>query len=246
MSINFLPIHVAIIPDGNNRWAQKRFLLPTEGYKAGMKTIEEIAEYVDSLGIQYLTVYLMSLENLNRRSAKWLDNFFIFASDAIKEYTQRDEINRFKIQVIGNLLELPRFLRLEIENLIEKTKDNKGLTLTLAIAYTGRDEIVRSTNNLIMDRMTRYKKGGESILPVTEEEFDKHLDLKGIPSPDLLIRTAGDLRLSGFLLWHLAYTEFVFVSELWPDFTIEKLENIFTDYKKRVRNFGRERRENIE
>lgn len=240
-NMNPLPSHVAIIPDGNNRWAQKRGLFPVEGYRAGLQALERIASCAQSLGVRYLTAYLMSLENFKRRSAEWLETFFGFASGAIRDAFQNGLAEKFRIQVIGDLTCLPRSLRMEIEELVHKTKDNAGMTLILAVAYTGRDEILRATNHLIAERLRRYKEGGATLLPVTEEEFGKALD-SDVPEPDLLIRSAGEQRLSGFLLWQLAYTEFAFAEELWPDFTVEHFEEILSDYQTRTRNFGCERK----
>lgn len=238
--MNPLPTHVAIIPDGNHRWAQKQGLFPVEGYRAGLQALERIADCAQDLGIPYLTAYLTSLENLNHRSAEWLETFFSFASNAVQEAIQSGMAQKFHIRVIGDLTLLPRNLRLGIEDLVKASQDRRGLTLTVAVAYTGRDEIVRAANRLVAARLQEYKKGGTSLLPITEDEFAHALDLQ-TPAPDLLIRSAGEQRLSGFLLWHLAYTEFAFADELWPDFTPERFQMILDDYRKRVRNFGRER-----
>lgn len=239
--MNPLPTHVAIIPDGNNRWAQKHGLFPVEGYRAGLQALERIADCADALGIPYLTAYLISLENIHHRGGEWLETFFSFASNAVREALQNGMAQKFRIQVIGNLTLLPRGLRLEIDNLVQASQGKKkGLTLTVAVAYTGRDEIVRAANVLIRERLEDYKKGGSSLLPVTEDDFGAALDLRA-PAPDLLIRSAGEQRLSGFLLWHLAYSEFAFADELWPDFTPERFQSILKDYQTRVRNFGHER-----
>ncbi|MDR1907926.1 MAG: di-trans,poly-cis-decaprenylcistransferase [Holosporales bacterium] len=235
---NSIPQHVAIIPDGNSRWAKAHRLFPMDGYKAGLRALEQIVSYANNIGIKYLTVYLMSHENANKRSAKWLQSFFEFALSAIQEYLQRADINKYKIQTIGDLSRLPDFLRKEFEKLTERTKDNEGLVLIVAVAYTGQSEILRAVNSVLQARQIT----GDDR-PVTAKEFAQYLDLYGIPPPDLLIRSANELRLSGFLLWHLEYTEFAFSPELWPDFSVERFCDILIDYQCRPRNFGKERYE---
>lgn len=243
--MNPLPTHVAIIPDGNNRWARKHGLFPVEGYRAGFQALERTADCAKALGIPYLTAYLASLENVKQRGGEWLETFFNFASSTVREARENGVAEKFRIQVIGNLEMLPRSLRLEMSDLVEASQKNESLTLTVAVAYTGRDEILRAVNKVVTRRIQAYQNGGTSVLPVTEAEFARALDLQ-IPEPDLLIRSSGEQRLSGFLLWHLAYTEFAFTNELWPDFTPQRFQEILDDYQKRVRNFGHERASEVQ
>jgi undecaprenyl diphosphate synthase len=256
-----LPQHVAFIPDGNTRWAHAHGLNSLEGYKAGIRVVEEVATYATKIGIKYLTFYLLSLENVRQRSTLWLDRFFDFALSAIGDLSERIKSNGYKIKIIGNTSYVPGVLQRALAQLVKDTKDNPGVVLIFAVAYSGRDEILRATNTLLKKRVAELFSANRAIPQVststsqesaksqsipeipntTSEEFHEHLDLNGIPPPDLLIRSANELRLSGFLLWHLDYTEFAFPLEFWPDFSVESFIKILNDFQLRPRNFGRER-----
>ncbi|MDR1207899.1 MAG: undecaprenyl diphosphate synthase family protein [Holosporales bacterium] len=260
-----IPIqHVAFIPDGNTRWARARGLPSLDGYKAGIRVVEEMATYATEIGIKYLTFYLLSLENVRQRSGLWLDSFFAFALAAIGNFSERIKAHGCKIRIIGNTSYLPDALQRALAQLVDETKDNPGIVLVFAVAYSGRDEILRATNTLFRKRVTELFCASNSTQQITQatattsqesftersnsefqhitlDEFHEHLDLNGIPAPDLLIRSANELRLSGFLLWHLDYTEFAFPSEFWPDFSVDSFVQILDDYRRRPRNFGKER-----
>lgn len=234
---NPLPQHIAIIPDGNSRWAKQRFLSPIEGYRAGAKVVESIALQAKTLGIPYITFYLLSLENFNKRSKPWLDGFFDFATDLAQHYIQRDYLKDFRLRFIGDLNRVPEKLKNFIDELSNASQTNEGPTIIIALAYTGKDEIVRATNAFIKDKVLN----SHDHSPLTEAVFEEYLDTNGIPEPDLLIRSGGDIRLSGFLLWQLAYTELIFIPEFWPDFTVQHFNWTIDEFCKRTRNYGRER-----
>ncbi|MDR1598031.1 MAG: di-trans,poly-cis-decaprenylcistransferase [Holosporales bacterium] len=235
-TLNPLPAHIAIIPDGNSRWARAHGRLPVDGYKAGLRVLENIVEYADSVGVQYLTAYFASRDNIMKRGAAWSRVFFEFALSTIKQYFNKSAIDRYQVKIIGDLSSVPDFVRHEFEQLVERTKNNTGLVFTIAIAYTGKFEILHAVNTLIKSRV---RDGID--MPVSAEELAAHMDLHGIPPPELLIRSSGQLRLSGFLLWHLEYTELAFPQEFWPDFTVERFKELLMDYQLRTRTFGSER-----
>lgn len=233
--------HIAIIPDGNNRWAKKNLLNPIQGYAKGAETVKQIAIHANEIGLEYLTVYLLSLENLTRRSKPWLDSFFNFCRGTLKRYIDNKEFECIKIKTIGCIELLPEDIISMIETLTNATKDNDGLVLTLAIAYTGKDEIVRAVNKIVSEKINSTDKVEAKNIAIDVEGFQNYLDTKGIPDPDLLIRTSGEVRLSGYLLWQVAYSEFLFVPELWPDFTPDRFDWAIEEFQKRTRNFGKER-----
>lgn len=235
---NPFPNHVAIIPDGNCRWATARGQSPVGGYKAGVQTLKAIVARAQDIGIPFITTYAVSAENLRRRSSRWCSEFFTFISKTLRHSWEDPLLRDVRLRLIGDLSLFPLTLRKELNNFVENTKTNTGLTLTLALGYTGQEEILDAVNALLQER---FRAG--SSTPVTASEFETYLDFEGIPSPDLLIRTSGEMRLSGFLLWHLAYSELAFVPELWPDLTVERFDAILEDYQKRHRNFGAERTE---
>jgi undecaprenyl diphosphate synthase len=227
--------HVAIIPDGNNRWARNHGKL-IGVYAEGVEALEKIVMRANELKIDYVTAYLMSLENFQRRGASWLKAFFCFMDETIKSYIENKDFENVKIKAIGNLQILPGSLINGIRKIEEITKNNTGVTLLLAVAYSGRDEIIRAVNRFLCSSENR-----EGCAEVTEKIFEKYLDTAGIPEPDLLIRTSGEFRLSGFLPWQLTYTEFFFAQELWPDFSVERFDEAVSEFYKRKRNFGMER-----
>jgi undecaprenyl diphosphate synthase len=242
-SLRKIPCHVAFVPDGNTRWARVHNLSLVKGYEAGVQAVDKITAYANQIGIGYLTFYLLSLENVRRRSDPWLLNFFEFAKTAIRDFSKR--VRQYKIVVIGNTSYLPDFLQNELNELVDQTKDNSGIVLILAVAYSGQDEILRAINALLRARLSADSAlpttSALNASPITISEFSQYLDMKNIPPPDLLIRSANEFRLSGFLLWHLDYTELAFAPEFWPDFSINRFREILQDYQQRPRYFGRER-----
>lgn len=228
-----IPNHVAIILDGNGRWARAKGLPRNMGHVEGAKTVEVICEEAYKMGIQYLTVYAFSTENWNRPKEE-VDALMKLLRNYMKTCLKTAEKNRMCVRVIGEKSRLDEDIRTRIEELEEATKNNDGLHFQIAINYGGRDEIVRAVRNVAED----VKSGKISADQITESLFDDYLDTHGIPSPDLLIRTCNEQRISNFLLWQLAYTEFYFTEVAWPDFTKEELEKAVEAYNHRNRKFG--------
>ena len=227
-----IPNHVAIILDGNGRWAKAKGLPRNMGHIEGAKTVEQICEDAYNLGINYLTVYAFSTENWNRPQDE-VSALMKLLRNYMKNSIARSNKNNMKVRVIGDKTRLDDDIRKSIEELEEATKNNTGLHFQIAINYGGRDEILRAVNRMMEKRSLAGSKD-----PVTEEEFASCLDTAGLPDPDLLIRTCGEQRISNFLLWQLAYTELYFTEKPWPDFSKEELEKAVEAYGKRERKFG--------
>ncbi len=228
-----IPRHVAIILDGNGRWARAKGMPRNYGHVQGAKTVEVICEEAYKMGIQYLTVYAFSTENWNRPQEE-VDALMKLLRNYMKTCLKTAEKNRMCVRVIGDKTRLDEDIRERIAELEEATKNNDGLHFQIAINYGGRDEIVRAVKNITRDIQTG--KVGEQ--DVTESLLDSYLDTHGIPDPDLLIRTCNEQRISNFLLWQLAYTEFYFTPVAWPDFSKEELEKAVDAYNCRDRKYG--------
>lgn len=230
---NHLPKHVAIIPDGNRRWAKEKGRPTIEGHRyAAQTTFPNLANELARLGIKYFTFWALSTENLTGRSKEELDYLFdlirFFLKNKIKEFKEKE----IKLKVIGDLTKLPEDLQKEIFKIIKDTKENKKMTVILGLNYGGRDEIIRAIKK-VQSRLNRDK-----IQSLTKESFHKYLDTIGIPDPDLIIRTGGEKRLSGFMLWQSEYSEFYFSDLYFPDFTAKELEKSIKNYLQRQRRFG--------
>lgn len=228
-----VPQHVAIILDGNGRWAKKRGMPRNYGHAQGAKNVEKICEEAWRMGIKYLTVYAFSTENWNRPQNE-VDALMKLLRNYMKTCLKTAAQNDMKVHVIGDITRLDEDIQKRILELEEATKDNGGLNFQIAINYGSRDEMIRAMKKLSDDCM----KGSVKAEDITEELFSDYLDTKGIPDPDLLIRTSGELRLSNFLLWQLAYAEFYFTDVPWPDFTKEELEKAVVQYNSRDRRYG--------
>lgn len=230
---NRIPQHVAIILDGNGRWAKSKGMPRNYGHVQGAKTVEVICEEAYRMGIQYLTVYAFSTENWNR-PADEVDALMGLLRNYMKTCLKTAAKNNMCVRVIGEKSRLDEDIRKRIEELEKATKENTGLHFQIAINYGGRDEIVRAAKELAVQVQ------GGTLKPedITQERFGDALDTAGIPEPDLLIRTCGEQRISNFLLWQLAYTEFYFTPVAWPDFTKEELEKAVAAYNKRDRRYG--------
>lgn len=228
-----VPEHVAIILDGNGRWAKKRLLPRKAGHVAGSQTVEQICEDAWNLGIKYLTVYAFSTENWKRPQDE-VDALMKLLRRYLKDCIKRSTKNNMSVRVLGDITPLDEDLKASILELEEVSKDNTGLHFQVALNYGSRDEILRAVQRIAED----VKMGKLESSQITEENFSSFLDTKGIPDPDLLIRTSGEERLSNFLLWQLAYTEFYFTDVLWPDFNKAELEKAIAYYNKRDRRFG--------
>ncbi len=228
-----MPNHVAIILDGNGRWAKAKGMPRNYGHVQGAKTVEVICEEAYKMGIQYLTVYAFSTENWNRPKDE-VDALMKLLRNYMKTCLKTAEKNRMCVRVLGEKSRLDEDIRTRIEELEEATKNNDGLHFQIAINYGGRDEIVRAVRK-VADRVTAGELAKEDI---TEECISNCLDTAGIPEPDLLIRTCNEQRISNFLLWQLAYTEFYFTPVPWPDFTKEELVKAVEAYNHRDRRYG--------
>ncbi len=228
-----IPEHVAIIMDGNGRWAKKRLMPRNFGHKAGAKTVEQICEDAHNLGIKYLTVYAFSTENW-KRSVEEVTGIMNLLRSYLVNCIERASKNNMRVRVIGDRTALDKDIVDSIEELEKKTAIYDGLHFTIALNYGGRDEIRRS----FTDIARRIEAGEITSSDITEDMISASLDTKDIPDPDLLIRTSGELRLSNYLIWQLAYTEFYFTDVLWPDFTIEDLKDAIRYYNGRERRYG--------
>lgn len=228
-----VPEHVAIILDGNGRWAKKRFMPRNYGHAQGSKTVEQVCEDAWNLGIKYLTVYAFSTENWSRPQ-KEVDALMKLLRSYLKDCIKRTTKNNMRVRVIGDKTGLSEDIRNSIEELEQVSAVNTGLNFTIAINYGSRDEMRRAMVRMAKDVEDGKVKSEE----ITEEVFKGYLDTWDLPDPDLLIRTSGEQRLSNFLLWQLAYTEFVFMEVLWPDFNRNELVRAIRQYNGRERRFG--------
>ena len=228
-----LPVHVAIIMDGNRRWAKARMMPVKLGHKQGAETLKKIVRYAQKIGIKYMTVYAFSTENWKRSEeevAALMDLLKVYLEDFAKEADTENIV----IRVLGSMKELSKELQDAINRTVERTKDNTGIIFNIALNYGGRNEIVNATRQ-ISEEVLAGKIKPEDI---DEEMLSKHMYTKGEPDPDLLIRTSGELRLSGFLPWQSTYSELYFVDKLWPDFDEKDLDEAIKVYGSRNRKFG--------
>jgi undecaprenyl diphosphate synthase len=230
---DFIPKHIAIIMDGNGRWAKKKNLPRTAGHKAGVETIREIVKECNSLGVKCLTLYAFSTENWKRPKDE-VGTLMKLLVEYLRNEFEELNLNDVVINHIGDITKLPAVCQSELKDAYERTKDNKGLVLNLALNYGGRDEIVRAFKKLNKD----IAYGKLDIDDISDEILSNYMYTKGMCDPDLLIRTSGEKRLSNFLLWQLAYAEFWFTDIHWPDFTKETLRQAIYDYQNRDRRFG--------
>ena len=228
-----LPDHVAIIMDGNGRWAKKRALPRVFGHRQGVKTVKRIVRKSSDLGIKYLTLYAFSTENWKRPVEEVNFLMDLFVETLEKDFKELYEEN-VKLDFIGELDKLPQKVQNTLNNTRENSKNNTGLTLILAINYGSRNEIITA----VKDISSKVKEGELSLEDVNEELLSDSLFTKNVPDPDLLIRTSNEHRISNYLLWQIAYSEFCFVNEYWPDFSNESYEKVLLDYQQRHRRFG--------
>ncbi|MBO5208402.1 MAG: isoprenyl transferase [Lachnospiraceae bacterium] len=228
-----IPNHVAIILDGNGRWAKSKGMPRNYGHVQGAKTVEVICEEAYRMGIQYLTVYAFSTENWNRPQDE-VDALMKLLRNYMKTCLKTAAKNNMCVRVIGDKTRLDEDIRARIAELEEATKNNTGLHFQIALNYGGRDEIVRAVKTLA----AKVEVGELKSEEITEQLISDTLDTHGLPEPDLLIRTCNEQRISNFLLWQLAYTEFYFTEVAWPDFSKEELEKAVAAYNKRDRRYG--------
>lgn len=228
-----IPQHIAIILDGNGRWAKKKGMPRSYGHTQGSKNVERICEDAYKMGVKYLTVYAFSTENWKRPKEE-VDTLMNLLRNYMKTCLKTAEKNRMCVKVLGDKTALDHDIQKRIAELEEATKNNDGLHFQIALNYGSRDEMIRAVRNMCSD----CKDGKIEPGQVDEALFETYLDTKGIPDPDLMIRTSGEQRLSNYLLWQLAYSEFYFTDVLWPDFTKEDLAKAIEYYNGRDRRFG--------
>ena len=228
-----IPKHIAIIMDGNRRWAKNKNLPIKLGHKEGAKTLENIVRYAQTKGVKYLTVYAFSTENW-KRSKEEVGALMLLLRNYLDDYSKRADTENIKINVLGDVSALDDGLQKSISNAISRTKDNTGIVFNIALNYGGRLEIIKAVKDIAQE----VKNGNLEIENIDENIFEQYLYTKNMPDPDLLIRTSGELRTSGFLPWQLVYSEFVFLDKNWPDFNEKDLDECIDIYNKRNRKFG--------
>jgi undecaprenyl diphosphate synthase len=234
INLENLPQHLAIIMDGNGRWAKKQGLLRAYGHKTGTKSVKIIVETAAKLGIKNLTLYAFSTENWNRPKLE-INTLMNILINSLKEELPTLRENNIKLNIIGNIEKLPKPAQKELFEVIEKTKDNTHMTLTLALSYGSREELISAIKTISI----KVKNNIISPDDIDELIINKHLYTQNLPDVDLLIRTSGEHRISNFLLWQIAYAELYFTDVLWPDFTEEHLYEAIYSYQKRERRFGK-------
>ena len=229
----YMPKHIAIIMDGNRRWAKQRGLDPKLGHKKGAETLENIASYANKIGLEYMTVYAFSTENW-KRTKEEVGALMLLLQTYLDRFLNKESLRNIRVRVLGDVEGLDKGLRESIYKIVEKSKNNTGLTLNIAFNYGGRAEIVRAVKNI----SEKVKNDEINVEEIDEKLVTNHLYTVGEPEPDLLIRPGGELRISNFLLWQLAYTEFLFIDKYWPDFIEEDLLDAIKTFEKRNRKFG--------
>lgn len=227
-----VPNHIAIILDGNGRWAKKRGMPRSFGHVKGCENLEDICEVAKELGVKYLTVYAFSTENW-KRSKEEVDGLMKLFRNYLKKCIKISQKNNMRVKVIGDITAFDSDIQESIEKLEDFSKDFTDLHFQIALNYGSRDEITRAVNRMLEDQ-----KAGKLETPVSEDTISGYLDTDGLPDPDLMIRTSGELRLSNYLLWQLAYSEFYFTDVPWPDFKKEELVKAIEKYNERDRRYG--------
>ena len=233
LDMNNIPRHVAIVMDGNGRWAQKRGLSRSAGHRAGVETIRNVLKTCKKLGIEVLTLFAFSTENWRRPKSE-VDGLMALLVEYLKKETKELNESNVRLKIIGDISKLPMHIQQEIHNSTQLTKDNDGIVLNLAINYGGRAEILRAVKKIANDVCL----GKISQQQINEELFSKYLYTHDLPDPDLIIRPSGEYRISNFLLYQMAYSELWFSKIMWPDFSSRVLLRAIKDYQKRDRRFG--------
>lgn len=228
-----MPKHIAIIMDGNRRWAKERNLETRLGHKEGAETLKKIAKYANKIGIKYLTVYAFSTENW-KRTKEEVGALMGLLQMYVNDFLNDKELENIKINILGDVSKLEPGLQKSIQKAIDRTKDYTGMTLNVAFNYGGRDEITKTVQKIA----TKVQNNEIAIQDIDEQYVSENLYTKGQLEPDLLIRTGGEQRVSNFLLWQLAYTEFLFIDKYWPDFSEADLDEAIKVFETRNRKFG--------
>ncbi len=228
-----MPKHIGIIMDGNRRWAKEKGKPVSYGHKEGAKTLEKIVRYANKIGLDYITVYAFSTENW-KRAEEEVKSLMILLQNYLDDYAKRADTENIRVKILGDISLLSRGMQKSIQNCMERTKNNTGVTFNIALNYGGRDELIRATR-----KIAELAKNNEIQLEdISEETIQDNLYTKGQPDLDLLIRTSGEKRLSGFLPWQSTYAEILFIDKNWPDFEEKDLEEAIIEYQKRTRKFG--------
>ena len=228
-----MPRSIAIIMDGNRRWAKAQGKPSSYGHKEGAKTLEKIVRYANKIGLEYITVYAFSTENWKRTEDE-VKTLMLLLQSYLDDYSKRADSENIKVKILGDISALSKGMQKSIKECMERTKNNTGVTFNIAINYGGRDELVKATKKIA----EKVKNGEIDINDINEDLISNNLYTAGEPDPDLLIRTSGELRLSGFLTWQSVYSELLFINKNWPDFSEEDLDNAIIEYQKRTRKFG--------
>jgi undecaprenyl diphosphate synthase len=234
IDFNNLPQHIAVIMDGNGRWAKKKGALRIFGHRNAVQSVRDVTEGCGELGVKYLTLYAFSTENWSRPKAE-VEGLMELLVNTLKQEIKTLTENQVKLKTIGDTSHLPLDCQKNLEWAIDQTKNNSGLTLILALSYSGRWEIAKAVKKLAEE----VKSGKIDPGAINEQVFENYLETSGIPDPELLIRTSGELRISNFLLWQIAYTELFITPTLWPDFRKENLYEAIWSYQQRERRFGK-------
>ncbi len=225
--------HIAIIMDGNRRWARGKGIDIKLGHKEGAKVLEKITRYANKIGLKYLTVYAFSTENW-KRTQEEVGALMLLLQNYLDDFGRRANTENIRIKVLGNIKALSESMQRSIKNIIEKTKHNTGTTLCIAFNYGGREEILNATKKIVKDVID----GKIKLEDISEQTISNNLYTAGIPEPDLVIRTSNEFRTSNFLPWQIVYSEFYFLEKNWPDFTEKDLDIAIEEYYKRNRKFG--------
>lgn len=229
----YLPKHIGIIMDGNRRWAKEKGKPAIFGHRAGAKTIEDVVRYANKIGIKHITVYAFSTANW-KRSEEEVNALMGLLQSYLDDYLKRANTENIKVKILGDISAFNDKLQKSINNCMERTKDNTGITFNICLNYGGREELIRAFK-IIAENIKEGKIKSDDI---TEKLISDNLYTNGQPDPDLLIRTSGELRLSNFLTWQLVNTEFLFIEKYWPEFKEEDLDNAIIEYQKRTRRYG--------
>ena len=228
-----MPQHIAIIMDGNRRWARAKGKPAGFGHKEGAKTLEKIVRYANKIGLKHITVYAFSTENW-KRAEEEVKALMALLQSYLDDYSKRADSENIKVKILGDITALAPKMQKSIKECMERTKNNTGVTFNIALNYGGRDEIVKAIKSI----SEKVKKDEIKLEDINEELVSNNLYTKGQPDPDLVIRTSGEIRLSNFLPWQVVYSEFIFIEKNWPDFTEEDLDNAIIEYQKRTRKYG--------
>ena len=228
-----MPRHIAIIMDGNRRWARAKGKDASYGHKAGAQTLEKIVRYANKIGLEYITVYAFSTENWKRAEDE-VSALMLLLQTYLDDYSKRADTENIRVKILGNISALSEGMQKSIAKTVGRTQNNTGITFNIALNYGGRDEIVKATRKIA----EQVKQGKIDVDEINEKMVSDNLYTAGEPDPDLVIRTSGEIRLSGFLPWQSVYSELLFVNKNWPDFTENDLDEAIIEYQKRTRKFG--------